>query len=638
MSISKADCLNLNSHVLQNKFPLETEVQRMFKDGPIPVSPPDYPLYLDLAEVIINHAAPWVNDAGVLIDPVEGHDDRWASSTVARFVCPASILVREKKRTDLVPVITRSMDQLCAGVLQRAVSGKDVVWGVLDLVLKEIIVTWDIMRTYVPEDVSEKWRKMLSAVSANVAYSCLNCLAEKGLSLTNYGVSACTGEWIRHVHGLSGDRQWIDRVLALELPLFTPFGMYQDPHDPMLYDLMVRQNLSELLAHGYDGAHKKHLVDLLVRSGWTMLMTLSACDYAPFGGRSNFVLHNEAMLAYNCDFLAGYWSDQGRPDYASVFKEAAYRCGKTTESFISADPVRFIKNWFDPSSRHGKDGAYGEYANYLLLTASLFARIALMPNNNIPPATLPAKSMRYTVNLWPAFHKTFARCGDTSVEIDTRAQKGYDATGLGLLHHKGAPPELVLSMGIPAEPSYVISGAEKGRAAALGPCWKLPSEQWQSLAALNDEIEHVAFTEATISSDNVIWSLEWFFKSGARLPMAIIKQVFTLSNGSLAVDVAYQGVFEETGFEIPCLVASGKAQSEIEVISAETVQVRYQGWRFTAELAGATGCEIEDAIRANRQARYCMARFRIKAPFFRVLLKVVREACQAAPLDNCRQK
>lgn len=588
-------------------YPLEDEVKRLLEGSGGAVAVVTRALYLDMAAAIVDQAVAWVDEAGVVVDPVEGHDNRWTGGTASRFACPAAVLVRERNRTDLISAASRALSQVSEGILKRAAGGDAFPAGVLDLTMKEIVIAYDILREYADGAIADVWRRAISAIRADAVYTVRKTL-EEGKSFHNYGVYACTGEWLRRIHGLCGNRAWIERSLGYEMPLFTSFGMYRDPGDPMLYDLAVRHNLSELLHYGYDGEHRERIEELLRRAGATMLWTLSACGYAPFGGRSNALLHNEAMAAYCCEYLAGYWRGRGRIDLAAAFKEAALRAAKAAEPYVRENPIRFIKNWFDPSTRHGRDSSYGEYSNYALLAASVFARTALVADDGIPAVVTPPASHGCIVNLWPAFHKVFVTCGDSHAEIDTRCQAVYDVTGLGRLHRKGAPPDLGLSMGIAADPNYIVSGASGGRAAAVGPCWRTCAGEWQSLAQMSEEIEDVTVQKIEVSPDAVAWRIGWSFDSFSRIPVTSIVQNYRLTEGRLDIDICAQGIFECLGLEVPCLVTDGDVEARTEV-SNQNVTVRFRGWAFRAEVQDASDCVIEETLRANRHAHYRVARF-----------------------------
>jgi hypothetical protein len=477
------------------------------------------------------------------------------------------------------------------------------------LTVKEIVIAYDILRACVDLRTATAWREAIAGLVAKHTYTVDGHL-EQGQSMHNYGIYACVGEWLRTVCGLADERAWIARCLAAEMPLFTAFGMYRDPGDPMLYDLSVRQNLSELLHYGYDGAFRKRIGELLRRGGLTTLLMISPCGYAPFGGRSNALLHNEAMVAYVCEFQAGRWRQAGRPRLAAAFKEAAWRAIRAVEPYVRRESIRCIKNLFDPATRHGKDSSYGEYANYMLLAASLFARTALVVDDTIPGLRTPPAGEGSWLHLWPAFHKCFATCGDTHIEIDTRCQVGYDATGLGRFHRQGAPPELALSMGIAADPRYVVYGADTDRAVAIGPCWKTCAGEWQSLAQMSREIEHVALTKPSALTNAVSWRLAWTFDSYHRIPVTSIQQRYRLRPGRLAITVTAQGVFTCLGLEVPCLITAGGKEAKLEVADQEAV-VRYEGWTFRIRVANASQITVEKTMRANRSALYRVVRFEV---------------------------
>lgn len=520
-------------------------------------------------------------------------------------------------------VASRALTQLAGGVLKWAAEGRDFPSGVLDLTVREIVVAYDLMREQTDTSTADVWRKAIAGFTADTTYTSRQTL-ESGKSLTNYGIYAAVGEWLRYTVRLADERDWIERYLTFEMPLFTEFGMYRDPSDPMLYDLTVRQSLSELLHSGYDGKLRARIEELLRRAGYVTLLMLSPCGWAPFGGRSNSLLHNEAMVAYICEFQARGWRDHGRNDIASAFKEAARRAALAVEGYARQDPMRFIKNAFPPATRHGKDATYGEYANYALLAASLFARTALVADDTIPAAVTPPASHGCVLNLWPAFHKVFATCGDTHIEIDTRCQARYDATGLGRFQRKNTPPELALSMGIAANPGYIVHDAVTGHAAAIGPCWQTCAGEWQSLAQMSPEIEDVTFTKKSISSEAVEWEIAWSFISDTQLPVRSITQNFRLTQGRLDIETSVQGIIKRFGFEVPCFLTAGADKAEIE-IARNSATVKYKKWTFRAEVPDASGCELEKEIRANRNALYRLAKFSMESPVIKLRLFIYHD-------------
>ena len=605
-------------------FPAEDDIARLLATTPRQgVEVDARKLYLDLAEAIIDQAVHWIGPDGTVNDPLEGPDRRWQGGTSARFACPAAILARERERSDLVQPAIRALGRAIDGVVTPAADGEPVPPGVLDLCLKEALVAYAVLCEIADAGVTADWAEALARLKPSNAYTADATIAA-GLAPTNYGVSAVVGEWLRFRQGLGDERPWIECHLAHELPLFTEYGMYRDPGDPMLYDLMVRQNLSELLHSGYDGRFRSAIEELLRRGGAATLLTLSPCGYGPCGGRSNALVHNEAMVAFVCEYQARHLAGSGEQRLAEAFREAGVRAARATVEFVQQRPLRYVKNRFPPDTRHGKDAGYGEYANYALLAASLFARTGRLADDGLKASSAPIASSGYVLSLWPAFHRVFATVGDLHACVDTRAQGGHDATGLVRFHRAQAPPEIALGMGIPAEPKYVTHGAQGGKAAAIGPCWMAADGSWQSLAALSEEIEDVAFTRDEASPRAVAWSIRWMLCSASRLPVRCVHQSFRLTPDELVVRVRTYGTVTRTGFELPCLLDSGGAGAETE-LNTHVVRVRYGGWIYEARVSEAAAVALESETLANRNACYRVARFVVAAPTFEAQLRITRE-------------
>lgn len=575
--------------------------------------------YLDIAEVIVDQALPWLDGDGLIHDPVEGPDQRWQGGVSSRFACPAAVLVCRRGRTDLIEPTARALTQVATGILQHAIDERDTPWlektfayGVIDLMFKEFIVAAHLMRDAAPREWQEVWRPATTALPGPATYTATTRLAGGG-SCHNYAASAATAEWLRLEHGLGGDREWLETKLACCLAWVTAGGLFRDPGDPMLYDLMVRQNFTELLAHGYDGQWQSRLETALERAGMLTLATLAPTGFAPPGGRSNLLLHNEAMLCAVCEFQARHWSRSGRTEVAAAFREAALRAVQAVLPFTREAPVRATKNWFPPHTRHGKDSGYGEYSNYLLLAASLFARNALLADDALPALTTPLAAHGAFLHLWPEFHRTFVTCGDTHAVVDIRAQAGYDATGIVRFVRAGAPPALALALGIPETPHHVLAQGEPGRAAAMGPCWQRTDGQWCSLASMGAEIEHVDCAGEAPAPGRILWRMTWHFRTAGDPgggPVTEIEQCFALRPGELEITVRVTGVIAALGFEVPCLAFDGRDHAHVEA-GEDGVQVCLGGWCFRVTVQGATTCELDPIERANRQGVYRIARFTV---------------------------
>ena len=70
----------------------------------------------------------------------------------------------------------------------------------------------------------------------------------------------------------------------------------------------------------------------------------------------------------------------------------------------------------------------------------------------------------------PAFHRTLLNAGGYTAEFDLAADTHYDASGLGRLQYRGAPPMLCLSVPFARKPSYKIDITNATSLAILPGC------------------------------------------------------------------------------------------------------------------------------------------------------------------------
>ena len=120
----------------------------------------------------------------------------------------------------------------------------------------------------------------------------------------NVAVFALAGEYLKQRHDLGGDASLMEQALAYLAGDFTPWGMYRDPHDPMTYDLAVKQQLDLIRHLGYAGPHLAWIDDICQRGAITSLLTQSSAGQMPFGGRSNQFHLMEAHFACLCETQA----------------------------------------------------------------------------------------------------------------------------------------------------------------------------------------------------------------------------------------------------------------------------------------------------------------------------------------------
>lgn len=594
-------------------FPAQPQAERLLAEAedaaPAAVFSPES--YLDLAECIVREAARhWFQPDGTYRDPYE-NSDRWQGGTAARFACPAAILVRRRGRREWLPLLVRVLDRLATQVAAGAGSpGAGFPPGVIDLMAKEMLVAVLELRGLVDTAHWQRWREALRQFRPETAYTG-SAKERRGDRLTNYEIYAAVAEWLRRDLGADAGREWPDHFLAASLPLFTGNGMYQDPNDPMLYDLSVRQNLGELLHYGYDGDLQPTLSELLRRAGLCTLLMQSPLGWAPYGGRSNLFVHNEAMQAYVCETEAKRWSGLGRPGLAAAFRGAAQRSLAAIRPFTEAcSPPHAMKNRFSPATKVGRDSGYGEYGVYSLLAASLLARTYLVADGGILAGTTWPGQRGAVLNLYPEFHRLFANCGDTQVAMDTQAQAGQDATGIGRIHRLGVPSCLGLSLSVAAAPRYITGAAGTGRDLALGPAWLTPTGEWTALAGCARSIRAVAVTGGRQEGGRVEWTVVHALAEG---PVRQVEQRFVLTPGRLAIAATVSGDVRAIALEVPGLMTDGVAGASLR-LDPGGVEIRFQGACLAAAVADGAEVTVDPVPRASREAWYRAVRLSTRAP------------------------
>jgi hypothetical protein len=293
---------------------------------------------------------------------------------------------------------------------------------------------------------------------------------------------------------------------------------------------------------------------------------------------------------------------------AGAFKRAARQAVLSTRRWLDQKQIRFIKNDFPPSTEHGRQKTYGFYSAYSLLIASQLGFASLLADPAIPECLAPVEIGGYAVRLDDPFHKIFATCRGYHLEIDTRADFDYDATGLGRLHKAGIPTETALSTPITATPSFLTSVPAPPRNVALGPGWRTGGQtRW--LAGMSKEISEVRFEPFEESPDRVRFRVIYRGDLGCRE----VTEDYRLDRDGVSINYQIRGDCESTCVQIPLIETDGRHESRI---------TRGEGF-FTVEYMGHTyrvRCSAPDRVEAcfeefqapNRNAIYRVGYFETK--------------------------
>lgn len=563
-------------------------------------------LYVDLSEPIVREIAPYQDEEGRIIDPYEPNDTTgFPSFTAARFVGALGFLISAGRCSDLIDTCARSLDVTCGDLFH---AHKKPVRG-SDFFPKELMRGYLALKDKVDPNRVEEWTRLLGGYDPDQNYSQV-LSKRKPEELHNFITFSVSGEACKKKYGIADNSDFIERHLETQCQRFTQFGMYKDPNDPMTYDYTSRMNLSLLLFWGYEGKYHGFVDEMLRRGGLTSLLFISPTGEAPFGGRSNQFQFNEGTLAVICEYEANRYKALGDLRMAGAFKRAARLAVLSTKRWLDMSPLRFVKNAFPPELQHGRESTYGLYTIYSLLIASQLGFAHLIADDSIEEQPVPFEVGGYVLDLPDAFHKVFSTCKGYHLEIDTRADTHYDATGLGRIHWCSAPSELCLSTPIVADPNYIVSVDAAPRNVALGPGWKDREGNIHWLADHSDEIGSV---RVDIQKEDHQEGVEFLldYQNGLNGCESVTEH-YTIDRNGVVITDTVSGLIEELLVQVPLLKTNGAEYAEINSTKTGFV-VNYRNYRYSIDCLSPIEVEVfmEPFSAPNRNGIYKVGCFRV---------------------------
>ncbi|HBC89293.1 MAG TPA: hypothetical protein DCZ94_20320 [Lentisphaeria bacterium] len=553
--------------------------------------------YLDFIEIIVRNAAGWIDEKGAVIDPY--YKKEWAQTT-PRFASSASVLLYFGRIPELKDIVHRTMTYSC----RQLASGKG---GSPDFWMRELVTAYVCLSKSADKKLVDEWKNTLAKIAPEKINKVVSVDGSKLGELHNWAVYGSAGESMKESAGIRCEdkdvlwgKKFFDKYISPQFRHFNSFGMYRDPNDPITYDITTRLQLAAALWYGYDWKLKPLIDELLRRGGITTLIFTSPAGFAPFGGRSGQFNFQEAIIAAICEIEAGRYK-QNDPRLAGAFKRQAHLSAKSVERWLKdMTPLRHIKNAFPPESLHGID-EYGQYSVYSLFNASVFGLAALFADDTIEEAACPAEIGGFVLEISPSFHKVFATCQSTHIELDTCADLHYDSTGLGRFQAKGIPAELGLSMPFTSTPKFRLDKKlVPDEMLSICPSWQV-SGKWISLASLSEGLKH-SLEIITESQEKIDLKVK-YVHAGSK---SEITEQYQLSQNKLVIksSVSVNGAgTERIKFMVPLLVTDGMSKSEI-ISGKNSVQVKYLGKTYEISFDEKAKAEIIDHEFANRNGIY----------------------------------
>lgn len=587
-------------------YPLEGKIEKILKRPPPEGRRTGEPkratesLYLDLSEPIVRQAIPWQDPSGRIIDPFVSRETPTATP---RFVGALAGMILKNRCLDLAD---NGRKALTAAAEDLFAAGEKPLPGA-EFYTKELMLGYLALADKTDRPTVDRWKRLLGSFDPEKNYGEVLGKRPAG-DIYNFCTFGLAGEGMKRKYELAANDSFIERHLATQVIRFDPLGMYRDPNCPMTYDAVPRMNLGLLFASGYRGPHFPFFDEMLRRGALTMLLCLSPTGEAPFGGRSNQQNFNEATIALICESEASRYQKAGHRELAGAFKRTARMATQSVRRWLDLMPVRFTKNEFPPESQHGRQKDYGFYSAYSQLIASQFGFAGWLADPGIAEGPAPAEIGGYVIRLGDDFHKIFATCGGYHVEIDTRADLHYDATGLGRLHKSGVASETALSTPIVSRPDYLVSTSTSPRNVAIGMGWKRRGKiEW--LSDMSGEIRSVDFQPLTESKNRVEFRVVY---RGDRA-FGSISETYVLNRRGLEISGRIGGPSAGAYLQVPLIETDGNHRSRIES-DGRSFRVAYQGhvYRIRCLTPGTVEARLEEFTAPNRNGIYRVGVFSVK--------------------------
>lgn len=502
-----------------------------------------------------------------------------------RLTANIGILLAHGRRTDLKNRLEQMMDLCCDEMSSHKncandFSVKEIIFAIMEL---------EKNKTF-PQKQIDGWKEKFKKIRVEKCYD--EFAIKEDDKVFNWAAFTMLSEWIRYHFKLAPENmQFIDLQAATQLQWVDENGMYRDPNNPMLYDLVSRGLFSALLHFGYRGKYFERWDRELKKAGLLTLKMVSVTGEIPYGGRSSQFLHNEAYFAIVLEHEASRYARQGDLKTAGQFKDIARRALDNIDSWLEFQPINHVKNHFPRDTKYGCE-KYAYFDKYMITTASNLYVAYLLCNENIPVGEFND----LTGDSWQTsdhFHKLFLRAGNYFAEYDYKADYHHEASGLGRLHRKDAPSVICLSTPGTDTPGYAINAGDAVSFAIVPEI--LEKDKWLSGTArevvhkIKNHSAQDRFAQAEISC---IWPEK-----------REIKSVYRLSEEGLQIELEGQG---SIGLMLPAFQFDGANKSQIEN-SGKTLTIKYQNWICRYQTENGT---IRDISRTgyNRNGHYRLFR------------------------------
>ncbi len=497
-----------------------------------------------------------------------------------RLAANIGILIALGRRRELVQHFIEMMDLCCDQIPRKKAAN--------DFSIKEICFALMLLgeKHALDNALIEKWRNQLRAFNPWKGY---NIIAESpDTPVNNWAAYGAASEYMRMLFCGVDSSDFVDLQVSSQLLSFDENGMYRDPNNPMVYDIVTRVQLALLLRFGYTGKLADEIRMNLDKSAELTLKMQSVTGEMPYGGRSNQMLFNEAYLAAVLEYYATTTAERGDIKNAAIYKAAALNAANALLKWLSLTPISHVKNRYDADSLIGCED-YAYFNKYMITVASMAYAAYLLADDGIDAADAPVPAENcYLAQTGPDFHKVFVRAADYFLEFDTNADPHYDANGLGRVHKKGCPSAICLSVPFARDPKYKTEGENSS---AMSICGYAIHEGRYLIGA--EPTSTYRLTETRNNGD----SIDFEFECRLSEEVSLTEKYHVSRKG---VDITLSG-HDNVGFMVPVFEFDGYNTTTIS-LDKNSIRVEYGDSRCIYSFPGELSNEYKHYY--NRNGRY----------------------------------
>lgn len=538
-------------------------------------------IYLDLMEKVVSA----YDDAMIKKYTEDVMQNGLREHGYPRLVANLGILIAHGRKTEYSQEFCKMMDLCCNEIPSARLKYGYNVGN--DFSVREIVMCLlELEKAKVfDNEITDRWRKKLSSIKLFEVYSAI--AAVPPLPKNNWSAMSAASEQLRKYAGIGDESAFVENQIKSQLMSFDENGMYRDPNEPMVYDIVTRLELAVILYFGFDGESRSKLENELLKSADITLDMQSVTGEIPFGGRSNQFLHNEATFAALCEFYADFFKKRNELNKAGQFKSAAKVAVDSIIPWLKEESMHHIKNYYDIYSKFGCED-YAYFDKYMITTASCLYQAYVMADDEIDEVDCPAISKNCICQTSEHFHKVMCRYNEYFVEFEMNADEHYDASGLGRIHKKGAPSAICIAVPFCKKPSYLID-IENPEYLSICAGIKIGNEY----VYMCDPSTEYTLVEKLIANDFVRVRFECKMPNGITL-----HETCTLSDEGVEIEASGEGEME---ILFPMFKFDGLNYSEISV-SEKNAVITYKGYKCIYSTNGIIADKKQ--VYANRNGHY----------------------------------